>query len=713
MKSIKQQYIDLMEGRMSQHNFMRSLRMTLPQYVTNVTSFKDSVRILKNKGILSEAMGGDPIEATLKSYLAKGNSYAEAIELTAAEQGMDEEVLMSQYPQDAVDTEGYEDEESDEFIDMIAKAEEEEAGKYTKNYDFPGGLGEGDDEDGYPDEDYVDPDLYDGDGMDASEGLNEKSYKVSPNAISVSSLKKGDILGGSGLEVVSISAGAKTPSGKIEVTVKDPKTGNEVTKVWNKATKVTVKKEKLDEALNKDIKQFGQDLGKYLTNAGFKVKFVSGRMSDEDMKQLKTNTGLVALEADQNPSQQSLYMHFNPKEVNKIEGIVNKFQLSPYSGKVMAKGWTSKQVVGALNPGDIFKADSQKGSGLYQFFRLAKVDTKVQNVNEGKGKELNPNQIHPQELRMGIKVELEHTDNLDKAKKIALDHLAENPFYYTALKLSGIESPSAPKVKAPVAFKKEVAAAVDLVDKINAMKPVKGFEKAKASSNKAKKETNSGVKGVSELTHNAKSVRGLQKFAATGGKMKAVREGQLNEAGGEYTFTGTLTKDEMKELDNILSYKGKYDIEVDEVDDHYETTISHDFYNELNLKDAVDQVTGRKPQKKQFGHTGGFGNVLQSQLEALVREVLSEMYDGGSEDLAAMARSSNALRHKPETQAIAKKAAESANNKEEAASLAVKLAKAKGITDSEQITHIVDLATSKFMNEMFDGRDDMNAQNEY
>ncbi len=55
MKSIKQQYIDLMEGRMSQYNFMRSLRMSLPQYITNVTSFKDSVKILKNKGILNES----------------------------------------------------------------------------------------------------------------------------------------------------------------------------------------------------------------------------------------------------------------------------------------------------------------------------------------------------------------------------------------------------------------------------------------------------------------------------------------------------------------------------------------------------------------------------------------------------------------------------------------------------------------------------------
>ena len=97
-----------------------------------------------------------------------------------------------------------------------------------------------------------------------------------------------------------------------------------------------------------------------------------------------------------------------------------------------------------------------------------------EDINEGKGKELHPNKIHPSELRMGIKVELEHTDNLDKAKKIALDHLAENPYYYTALKLSGVESPSKPKEKA----KKEVKAkkkkeSIQLVDLVNGMKKVK------------------------------------------------------------------------------------------------------------------------------------------------------------------------------------------------------------------------------------------------
>jgi len=55
MKSIANQYRDLKEGRMSQQNFMRNLRMTMPQYVTNTTSFGDAVRILKNKSIIVES----------------------------------------------------------------------------------------------------------------------------------------------------------------------------------------------------------------------------------------------------------------------------------------------------------------------------------------------------------------------------------------------------------------------------------------------------------------------------------------------------------------------------------------------------------------------------------------------------------------------------------------------------------------------------------
>jgi hypothetical protein len=80
------------------------------------------------------------------------------------------------------------------------------------------------------------------------------------------------------------------------------------------------------------------------------------------------------------------------------------------------------------------------------------------------------------------------------------------------------------------------------------------------------------------------------------------------------------------------------------------------------------------------------------------KEPKKEAYDGGPEDLAAMAKSSNTLRNKPETKELAKKAAEQAKSKDEVVSIAVKLAKTKGITDSEQITHIIDLAASMFKN---------------
>ena len=53
-KSIKNQYIDLKEGKMSEAQFMRNVRMTLPEYISNVTLFKQAERILINKGIISE-----------------------------------------------------------------------------------------------------------------------------------------------------------------------------------------------------------------------------------------------------------------------------------------------------------------------------------------------------------------------------------------------------------------------------------------------------------------------------------------------------------------------------------------------------------------------------------------------------------------------------------------------------------------------------------
>ena len=42
------------------------------------------------------------------------------------------------------------------------------------------------------------------------------------------------------------------------------------------------------------------------------------------------------------------------------------------------------------------------------------------------------------ELEMGIKVEIEHTPDENVAREIAMDHLAEDPNYYTKLKKANL-----------------------------------------------------------------------------------------------------------------------------------------------------------------------------------------------------------------------------------------------------------------------------------
>jgi hypothetical protein len=55
MKSIFDQYKSLNEGKLSEAQFLRNAKMALPKFISNTVNFKDAVKILKNKGIISEA----------------------------------------------------------------------------------------------------------------------------------------------------------------------------------------------------------------------------------------------------------------------------------------------------------------------------------------------------------------------------------------------------------------------------------------------------------------------------------------------------------------------------------------------------------------------------------------------------------------------------------------------------------------------------------
>jgi len=124
-------------GEIGRDRFLYEVRRdsNLP-WITNLTSYDDAVKILKNKGIIREAEGytqsltqrgmgtpeypgtayemrrtqkpKDPVLSDLLANLEYTKSYEEAIEYTAKENGIDEEELKRLYPKDEIDTEGYE-----------------------------------------------------------------------------------------------------------------------------------------------------------------------------------------------------------------------------------------------------------------------------------------------------------------------------------------------------------------------------------------------------------------------------------------------------------------------------------------------------------------------------------------------------------------------------------------------------------------------------
>jgi len=389
MKSIQNQYRDLKEGRMSQANFMRNLRMTMPQYVTNVTSFKDSVKILKNKGILVESdiygIAGNPEKEADARAMAR--SVAKAIAIKRNRQNL----------------------EDDELEDLINKYNTEKQGE----------------------EDILsqwDP---------LEEGIDDETAQdIAMNATSFE---------------------------------------DAVNRLWDEGVNINMARE------------------------------IASRYHNEELYESK------------------------------------------------------------------------------------------------KGKSLHPNQIHPQELRMGIQVEMEHTDDPKKAEKIALDHLAENPFYYTQLKLSGVDTKALPtKEKKAIAKKKDET---EFVDKANQMKPVKGVEKVKASANKAHKETNKGVSGVQLMSLIAKSARGVKKMDPTGEKSKkvSVKESFLNE-------------DHLTDRQDQINYILKSGIYAG----------SREYLNK-QTDERIQHLYDKVEQEVKGGNLAAAFSKFKENLERAVREVLAEM----------------------------------------------------------------------------------------
>jgi len=79
--------------------------------------------------------------------------------------------------------------------------------------------------------------------------------------------------------------------------------------------------------------------------------------------------------------------------------------------------------------------DYQKKGWTCPYCHSGDVITATKETSQlGKHSEMPDSEFDPNELSAGIKSELEHTDDSNIAKKIAKDHLVEDPAYYTHLK---------------------------------------------------------------------------------------------------------------------------------------------------------------------------------------------------------------------------------------------------------------------------------------
>ena len=230
-----------------------------------------------------------------------------------------------------------------------------------------------------------------------------------------------------------------------------------------------------------------------------------------------------------------------------------------------------------------------------------------EQLNEGKGKELHPNQIHPGELRMGIRVEMEHTDDPKKAEKIALDHLAENPFYYTALKLAGVESPSAPKIKQPEEKKaKKAKETIQLVDLVNGMQKVKMPKKDEKKKLKEQVEEAMRFQDLPADPEVYKTVKDMK-----GKIMKAT-----NAEGVEFQ-RGDVVKAYDGEEIKIAEFKE----EQGKIKALYNTGM---FFKSID----IDGLEAPKQTMRPGVNIGASFEKMKRSLEEIIRETIGEYFDG-------------------------------------------------------------------------------------
>lgn len=156
----------------------------------------------------------------------------------------------------------------------------------------------------------------------------------------------------------------------------------------------------------------------------------------------------------------------------------------------------------------------------------------------GKGDKLTPDMVNPYELKKGLDIESEHTDDYEERLEIVLDHLAEDPGYYTNLIAFEDSTKKSKRTDLPKEIKdKKLNVASDkLKDKDNDMEVLKKNPKKEAAgeSLNSKEKAKGKPKGVKEMTTTPKSSKGVEKMKLPGKEKKIKLKESVNSLWNEF-----------------------------------------------------------------------------------------------------------------------------------------------------------------------------------
>ena len=176
---------------------------------------------------------------------------------------------------------------------------------------------------------------------------------------------------------------------------------------------------------------------------------------------------------------------WNVRRDNNLSSLITNTMSFDDTVKVLkGKGHiAATEEVSAVRPFDFIGAMRSLNEAATAKKKLAKKDLKKKKGHT----ELDADHVNYHEFTKGWKHELEHTDDIDVAKQIALDHLAEDPNYYTRLDMIEYQAKKEKKKDSNHEVKKG-----NIKDKENQMVPAPK-KKAEPKTKKSLKESFAGL----------------------------------------------------------------------------------------------------------------------------------------------------------------------------------------------------------------------------